>query len=198
MFAHVRPALVLFALFTALTGLAYPLAITGVAQMLIPGRADGSLILRDGNVVGSDLIGQNFAGPRYFWSRPSATSAADPADPTKTAAAPYNANASVGSNLGPTSKALMERIAEDLARYSGAGPVPVAQVTASGSGLDPHITPEGAYLQAARVAKERGLDDARVRALVTAHVEGRTLGILGEPRVNVLRLNLALDALARR
>jgi K+-transporting ATPase ATPase C chain len=199
MTAHLRPALVLLLLFTLLTGIAYPLAMTGIAQAVFPSNANGSLIEKDGKVVGSTLIGQTFTDAKYFWPRPSATSAADPNDPTKTVAAPYNAAASSGSNKGPTSKDLLDRVAEDVARLkesAGGQPIPVDAVTASGSGLDPHISPAFAELQVARVAKARGLDEAHVRAAVALHTEGRILGLLGEPTVNVLLVNLALDSLA--
>lgn len=203
MLTHLRPAFVLFVLLAALTGLAYPLAITGIAQAVFPARANGSLIVReDGTVVGSSLIGQNFSDPKYFWPRPSAISGPDPADPSKTAPTPYNAAASTGSNLGPTSKALIERVAGDIDRLREASSaanaaVPVDLVTASGSGLDPHITPAAARFQAGRVAEARGMTEAEVQALVDRLTQGRQLGFLGEPRVNVLMLNLALDDLAR-
>ncbi len=187
--AHIRPALVLFAVMTLITGAAYPLLVTALAQLLFPSRANGSLIIRDGKVAGSELIGQSFADPRYFWSRPSATSPI-----------PYNAAASSGSNLGPKNPALVEyaraRIAAHRAQSPAAeGPVPVDLVTASGSGLDPHITPAAARYQAPRVAKARNIPQEILIRLINEHVEGRALGILGEPRVNVLRLNLALDGL---
>jgi K+-transporting ATPase ATPase C chain len=196
MTAHIRPALVLLVLFTLLTGIAYPLAITGIAQAVFPTQANGSLIERDGKIVGSSLIGQNFTDAKYFWPRPSATSAADPNDPTKTVSSPYNASASSGSNKGPTAKDLIERVSEDVARIKqadGDRPVPVDAVTASGSGLDPHISPDYAELQVARVAKARGIGEAQVRAVVLRYTEGRGLGLLGEPTVNVLLVNLALD-----
>ena len=194
MFAQLRPALVLLVFFTLLTGLAYPYAITGIAQLALPGQANGSLVVRDGKVIGSSLIGQNFAEPRYFWPRQSATTTADSADATKSVAAPYNANASTGSNLGPTSKALADRIAGDVARLKqGDAPVPVGLGTASASGLDPHISPADALYQVARVAAARRLPEDAIRALVGRHIEGREMGFLGEPRVNVLALNLALD-----
>lgn len=193
MLTLLRPALVLTALFTVLTGLAYPLAITGLAQGLMPRQANGSLITRGDRVVGSELIGQAFAGPRYIHARPSATSAADPADATKTVDAPYNAAASSGSNLGPSSKALLEAM-QARAEALGVAQAPADLVTASASGLDPHISPAAALMQAARVATARGVAPARVEALVQRHVEGRSFGVIGEPRVNVLALNLALDA----
>ena len=201
MLTQLRPALVLLVALTAVTGLAYPLAMTGLAGALFPAKAAGSLIERDGKVVGSSLIGQSFSGANYFHGRPSATTAADPADATKTVPAPYNAANSSGSNLGPTSAALAERVKGDLdaLKAENAGlPVPVDLVTTSGSGLDPDISPGAALFQVPRVAKARNLPEDKVRDLVTGQVEGRTLGLLGEPRVNVLALNLALDGLARR
>lgn len=198
MLKQIRPALVMIALFTLVTGLVYPLVMTALAQALFPHQAAGSLVVRDGKVVGSMLIGQLFAQSRYFHGRPSATTDTDPNDAAKTVQAPYNAANSSGSNAGPTSKALIERIQADVARLMAENPgvpVPVDLVTTSGSGLDPHITPAAAYFQAPRVAKARGLPEAEVRALIDRHIEGRLLGVLGEPRVNVLQLNLALDAL---
>lgn len=197
MLRELRPALVLLVALTAITGLAYPLAMTGIAGLLFPAQAAGSVIERDGTVVGSALIGQAFASERYFHGRPSATSAADPADATKTVPAPYNASNSSGSNLGPTNAALVDRVKTDIAALKAenpAGEVPADLVTTSASGLDPHISPDAALFQVARVAKARTLPEDRVRQLVAAHVEGRLLGILGEPRVNVLALNMALDA----
>ena len=201
MLREIRPAIVLFAALTLMTGLAYPLAITGVAQVLFPRQSNGSLIERDGKVIGSELIWQRFAGDGYFQGRPSATTAPDPNDASKTVEAPYNAANSMGSNLGPTNKALIERVKGDVdklrAENTGA-PVPVDLVTTSGSGLDPHVSPEAAFFQVPRVAKARGLPEDRVRRLVEQYVEARFLGVLGEPRVNVLLLNGALDQIAVR
>jgi len=198
--AALRPAFAMVVLFTLLTGLAYPLAMTGIIQLGFPAAANGSLVTRDGKIVGSSLVGQHFTADRYFQGRPSATSKPDPADPSKTVDAPYNAAASSGSNLGPTSKGLIERVAAsvDALKPAAAGAaIPADAVTTSGSGLDPHVSPATAVLQVARVAAARGKPAAEIRALVERHVEGRTLGVLGEPRVNVLLLNLALDAAAR-
>lgn len=197
MIQHLRPALVLMALFTALTGIAYPLAITGLAGLVAPYAAQGSLLTSNGVVVGSDLIGQSFAAPRYFHPRLSATSAPDPADDTKTIDAPYNAANSSGSNLGPLSQKLIERVKGDVdaLRDEGVTAISADAVTTSGSGLDPHVSPETAMMQAPRVARERGLPETTIRDLVKTHVEGRLFGILGEPRVNILRLNMALDLL---
>ena len=197
MLGQIRPAIVSLILLSVITGLAYPAVITGIAQLVFPRQANGSLIVKDGKVLGSELIGQNFTEDRYFQGRPSATSAPDPNDATKTVSAPYNAANSSGSNAGPTSKALIERIqgdVEKLKKENPDAPVPVDLVTTSGSGLDPHITPAAAYFQVPRVAKARGLPENQVRELVAKHVEGRFLGVLGEPRVNVLQLNMALDA----
>ena len=198
MLQHIRPAIVLLILFSALTGLVYPLAITGIAQLAMPGNADGSLIEKNGVVVGSALIGQNFKSDRYFHPRPSATNEPDPKDPSKTIDAPYNAANSSGSNLGPTSKALVDRVKAGVEAWramAGPGPVPADAVTTSASGLDPDVSPETALAQVASVAKARGLDEGQVRALVESSIKGRALGLIGEPRVNVLRLNLALDRL---
>jgi K+-transporting ATPase ATPase C chain len=198
MLKEIRPAIVMIVLLTIVTGLVYPLAMTGIAQVLFPRQANGSLIVKDGKVLGSELIGQNFADARYFHGRPSATSDTDPNDATKTVPAPYNAANSSGSNAGPTSKALIERIQGDVEKLKAENPnapVPVDLVTTSASGLDPHITPAAAYFQVPRVAKARGLPEARVQELVTQNIEGRFLGVLGERRVNVLQLNMALDAM---
>jgi K+-transporting ATPase ATPase C chain len=191
-----RASSVILLLMTLLTGIAYPLAMTGVAQVIFPTEAKGSLITRDGKVVGSSLIGQSFASDRYFHGRPSATTDTDPNDATKTVPAPYNAANSIGSNLAPTSKALIDRVKEDVAKVGGspAAPVPADLVTASASGLDPDISPAAATLQVARVAKARGMTASDLTRLVEQHTEARMFGLLGEPRVNVLQLNLALDA----
>jgi len=199
MLREIRPAIVVLLALTLITGLVYPLAMTGIAQVIFPYRAQGSLIERDGKVVGSELIGQQFAGDKYFHGRPSATTAPDPADSTKTVAAPYNAANSGGSNLAPSNKALIDRVQGDLEALRKENPsasVPADLVTTSGSGLDPEISPESAYFQVPRVAKARKLTEDQVRQLVSDHVVDRTLGILGEPRVNVLLLNLALDRLS--
>jgi potassium-transporting ATPase KdpC subunit len=196
MLREIRPAIVLLLVLTAITGLAYPLAMTGIAGALFPAQAQGSLIERDGKVIGSALIGQEFKDDRYFHGRPSATLAPDPNDSTKTVSAPYNAANSGGSNLGPTSKALADRLKEDVDRLKGENPnaaVPVDLVTTSASGLDPDISPEAAQFQIARVAKARNMPEDAVKQLVASNVQGRLLGLLGEPRVNVLALNLALD-----
>jgi K+-transporting ATPase ATPase C chain len=198
MLKELRPALVLLIGLTLITGLLYPLAITGFAQLLFPTQAQGSLIVQDGKVVGSALLGQPFNDPKYFHGRPSATTAPDPQDSSKTVEAPYNAANSGGSNLGPTSKALADRITADVERLKAenpSAPVPIDLVTTSGSGLDPDISPDAAYFQVPRVAQARGLPPERVRALVESQIQGRTLGLFGEPRVNVLKLNLALDAI---
>ncbi|MFG1294486.1 potassium-transporting ATPase subunit KdpC [Xanthobacter variabilis] len=191
---YARPALVLLLLFTALTGLAYPLAVTGLAQTAFPRAANGSVVEAGGRVVGSRLVGQSFTSERYFHGRPSATTAPDPQDPAKSLESPYNAASSSGSNLGPSSAALAEAVKARVAALGG-GPVPADLVTGSASGLDPDITPAAAAFQVMRVARARGLDEAQVRALVRRNTMGRALGLLGEPRVNVLALNLALDVL---
>jgi potassium-transporting ATPase KdpC subunit len=196
MLKEIRPAIIILLALTLITGLVYPLAMTGIAGIVFPRQAQGSLIEKDGKVVGSALIGQVFADDKYFHGRPSATNKPDPKDATKTVDAPYNAVNSMGSNLGPTSKALADRMKGDVEALKKENPsvaVPVDLVTTSGSGLDPDISPEAAQFQVPRVAKARSLPEGRVRALVDAQVEGRTFGLLGEPRVNVLKLNLALD-----
>ncbi|HEX9211001.1 MAG TPA: K(+)-transporting ATPase subunit C [Bradyrhizobium sp.] len=201
MLREIRPAIVLLLVLTAITGLAYPLAMTGVAGMLFPAKAQGSLIEKDGKVVGSALIGQEFKDDKYFHGRPSATLAPDPNDSTKTVSAPYNAANSGGSNLGPTSKALADRLKEDVDGLKAENPnaaVPVDLVTTSASGLDPDISPEAAQFQVPRVARARNMPDDQVRQLVASSTQGRLLGLLGEPRVNVLALNLALDRAATK
>src|ERR1044071_4905414 len=198
MLKEIRPAIVMVVLLTLIAGLVYPLAMTVIAGVIFPYQAQGSLIEKNGKVIGSALIGQVFNDDKYFHGRPSATNAPDPKDSTKTVDAPYNATNSMGSNLGPTSKALIDRIkgqVEELKKENASMPVPMDMVTTSGSGLDPHISREAANFQVPRVAKARGVPEARIRALVDGQVEGRTFGLLGEPRVNVLNLNLALDAL---
>jgi len=184
MFKELRPAALAFLVLTLITGIVYPLIVTAFAQ-LFPNKAAGSVIEVNGRAVGSELIGQPFSDPKYFWSRPSATSPQ-----------PYNGAASSGSNLGPTNKALAEAVAERLKQFEQK-PVPADLVTASASGLDPHISPEAAQYQISRVAKARGMDEGKIRSLVEQFTESRTLGVLGEPRVNVLRLNLALDAASK-
>lgn len=198
MMKHLRPAILMIVIMTVITGLAYPMAITGIAQMVFPHQANGSLIQRNGKVIGSALIGQNFASDKYFHGRPSATTETDPKDPSKTIPVPYAADNSTGSNLGPTAKALVDRVKGDaatLAAQNPGTPVPVDLVTSSASGLDPDITPAGALFQVPRVAKARGLAEERVRQLVQSRITDRLAGVLGEPHVNVLELNLALDAL---
>jgi K+-transporting ATPase ATPase C chain len=196
MWRELRPAIVMTIALTMITGLIYPLAMTGIAGLAFPHQASGSLIERDGRIIGSALIGQQFTSDHYFHGRPSATTRSDPSDATRTAPAPYNATSSAGSNLGPTNQALVDRVKADLERLrqqNPSAPVPIDLVTASGSGLDPNISPEAALFQVPRVAKSRNLPEERLRQLVEQHVEGRLLGILGEARVNVLALNLALD-----
>jgi potassium-transporting ATPase KdpC subunit len=201
MLREIRPAILVLVVLTLITGLAYPLAMTGIAGAIFPKQAQGSLIEKDGKVIGSALIGQEWKEDKYFHGRPSATLAPDPADSTKTVSAPYNAANSGGSNLGPTSKALADRLKEDVEKLKAENPnaaVPVDLVTTSGSGLDPDISPEAALFQVPRIAKARNLPEDRVRQLVTENTRGRLAGLLGEPRVNVLVLNLALDAAMTR
>jgi potassium-transporting ATPase KdpC subunit len=201
MLREIRPAIVVLVALTLITGLVYPLAMTGIAQVIFPYQANGSMIERDGKVVGSELIGQNFTSDKYFHGRPSATTAPDPKDPTKTIAAPYNAINSGGSNLGPSNKALIDRVKDDMAKLQKENPgtpVPIDLVTTSGSGLDPDISPEAALFQAPRIAKARNLPEDRIRQLVEENTEGRLFDLLGEPHVNVLQLNLALDRLAAK
>jgi len=200
MLNQLRPALVILVLLTVLTGLAYPFAITGLAGVLFPSQAGGSLVTSNGKIVGSALIGQSFTSDKYFHGRPSATTAPDPKDASKTIPAPYNAANSSGSNLGPTNKALLDRIKEDTAKLKAENPnapVPQDLVTTSGSGLDPDITPEAAFFQVPRVAKARNIPEDKLHDLVSNLVEGRTLGVIGEPKVNVLALNIALDRLPK-
>ena len=199
MLRELRPALVLLVALTLITGLAYPLAMTGVASLIFSYQAQGSLVTKGGKVIGSALIGQAFDSDRYFHGRPSATTGPDPADASKSIPSPYNASNSMGANLGPTSKALIDRVKDDVEKLRQEGTaVPIDLVTTSASGLDPHISPEAAYFQVPRVARARNMTEDQVRRTVDQHVEGRTLGFLGEPRVNVLALNLALDAAAAR
>jgi potassium-transporting ATPase KdpC subunit len=197
MLREIRPAIVFIIALTVVTGLVYPLVMTGIAGVLFPHQAQGSLIERDGKVIGSALIGQDFKSDRYFHGRPSATLGPDPSDPSKTTNVPYNAVNSMGSNLGPTNKALIERVKGDVDKLKAENPsaeVPIDLVTTSGSGLDPDLSPQGALFQVPRVAKARNMSEDSVRQLVNEHTKGRTLGLLGEPRVNVLELNLALDS----
>src|ERR1700722_17026348 len=199
MLREIRPAIVVLVALTLITGLAYPLAMTGIAEVIFPKQAQGSLIEQNGTVVGSALIGQVFTEDKYFHGRPSATTAPDPKDPTKTVPAPYNAANSGGSNLGPSNKALVDRVQGDIDSLKKENPsasVPIDLVTTSASGLDPDISPEAALFQVPRIAKARNLSEDRVRQLVAEHTQGRLLGLLGEPRVNILQLNLALDQLA--
>jgi K+-transporting ATPase ATPase C chain len=201
MLKEIRPAIVLLVALTAITGLIYPLAMTGIAGTIFPYQAQGSLVEKDGKVIGSALIGQVFADDKYFHGRPSATTTPDPKDPAKTVEAPYNAANSGGSNLGPTNKALIERVkgdVEKLKQENPSAPVPIDLVTTTGSGLDPHISPAGALFQIPRIAKARNMPEDRLRQLVNDNTEGRFLGLLGEPRVNVLALNLALDGAATK
>jgi K+-transporting ATPase ATPase C chain len=200
MLNQLRPAIVMIVLLTLITGIAYPLAMTGIGQALFPAQANGSVIEKDGKVIGSSLIGQNFTSDKYFHGRPSATTETDPNDSTKTISVPYAADNSAGSNLGPTSKALLDRVKGDVdtLKKESDKPVPVDLVTTSASGLDPDITPAAAEFQVERVAKARGLSPETVRGLVQQNTEGRTFGVLGETHVNVLKLNLALDAAAAK
>jgi K+-transporting ATPase ATPase C chain len=201
MLKEIRPAIVLMLGMTLITGLAYPLAITGIAGLAFPYQSSGSIVERDGKVIGSVLIGQDFTSDRYFRGRPSATTAADPNDASKTVPAPYNAANSAGSNLGPTNKALIERVQGDLEKLKQENPgvaVPIDLVTTTGSGLDPHISPQAALFQVPRVAKARNIPEDRLRQVVNERIEDRVLGIFGEPRVNVLELNLALDRAVKR
>lgn len=196
-----RPAFVLLIALTVLTGLIYPLVMTGVAGALFPKQAQGSLIVRDGKVIGSELIGQNFTSDRYFHGRPSATTGTDPADPSKTVPQPYNAANSMGSNLGPTNKALIERVKGDVDKLKGENPgvpVPLDLVTTTASGLDPDISPAAAYFQVPRVAKARNLPEQDVKKLIDSHIETRLFGLFGEPHINVLALNLDLDGAPAR
>jgi potassium-transporting ATPase KdpC subunit len=197
MLKQLRPAIVMIVVMTAITGLLYPLAMTGIGLVVFPYQAHGSLIEKDGKVIGSELIGQSFTSDKYFHGRPSATTEPDPKDPTKTVPVPYAADNSVGSNLAPTSQPLIDRVKDDAAKLAAenSGKIPVDLVTTSASGLDPDITPAAAFFQVPRVAKARGLPVDRIRSLVEENVRDRILGVLGEPRVNVLKLNLALDAL---
>lgn len=197
--SQIRPAILMIVVLSIITGLAYPLAMTGIAQVAFPHQANGSLIEQNGKVIGSALIGQNFASDKYFHGRPSATPGPDPQDPTKTVSTPYNAGFSVGSNYGPTAKPLIDRVKGDVEKLKAENPgtpIPADLATASASGLDPDITPAGALFQVPRVAKARNLPEDKVRQLVADNTEGRFLGLIGEPRVNVLKLNLALDATA--
>jgi K+-transporting ATPase ATPase C chain len=198
MLRELRPAIVLVIILTLITGLVYPLVMTGIAGVLFPNQAQGSLVTVDGKVVGSTLIGQEFTSDKYFHGRPSATTAPDPNDSSKTVPAPYNAANSGGSNLGPTNKALIDRVKADvdkLKQENPSAPVPIELVTTTASGLDPDITPEGALFQVPRVAKARNIPEDRLRQLVNDQVQGRLLGLFGESRVNVLALNMALDGL---
>lgn len=201
MLKEIRPAITFIITLTLITGVAYPFAMTGIAKVVFPSQAAGTLIEQDGKVIGSSLIGQEFTSDKYFRGRPSATTAPDPKDPTKTVSAPYNAANSGGSNLGPTSKALMDRIKTDVEALKKENPsaaVPTDLVTTSASGLDPDISPAAALFQVPRIAKARNMPEERLRQLVAQQTQGRVLGLLGEPHVNVLLLNMALDQLAAK
>ena len=201
MLKEIRPAITFIITLTLITGVAYPFAMTGIAKVVFPSQAAGTLIEQDGKVIGSSLMGQEFTSDKYFHGRPSATTAPDPKDPTKTVSAPYNAANSGGSNLGPTSKALMDRIKTDVEALKKENPsaaVPTDLVTTSASGLDPDISPEAALFQVPRVAKARSMPEERLRQLVAQQTQARVLGLLGEPHVNVLLLNMALDQLAAK
>lgn len=201
MLKELRPAILLGISLLLITGLVYPLAIAGIAEAIFPHQAEGSLVTLNGKVVGSELIGQSFTSDRYFHGRPSATLGPDPADASKSVPQPYNAANSMGSNLGPTNKALIERVQSDVTKLrqeNASAPVPIDLVTTTASGLDPHISPEAALFQVPRVARARNLAEDRVRQLVNEHLENRELGLLGEPRVNVLALNMALDQIAAK
>lgn len=196
MLKEIRPAIIVLLALTLITGLVYPLAMTGIAEAIFPKQSQGSLIVRDGKVIGSELIGQSFMSDKYFHGRPSATTGSDPADPSKTVAQPYNAANSMGSNLGPTNKALIDRVKTDMAKLKAENPgaeVPIELVTTSASGLDPDISPSAAYFQMTRIAKARNMPEADVRSLIDRNIEKPFLGLIGVPRVNVLALNLALD-----
>jgi K+-transporting ATPase ATPase C chain len=196
MLRELRPAILMLVLLTLILGIVYPLGMTGLAQVIFPYQANGSLIVKDGTVIGSELIGQNFASEKYFHGRPSVTTGTDAQG--NSVAQPYNAANSLGSQLGPTAQALVDRVTADTATLKAENPstpVPVDLVTTSASGFDPDITPAAALFQVARVAKARGLSEDQVRKLVEDHVEGRYLGLIGEPHVNVLKLNMALDAM---
>jgi K+-transporting ATPase ATPase C chain len=198
MLKQIRPAIMMIVLMTMITGILYPLGMIAIAQAVFPDQANGSLIQQNGKIIGSELIGQNFASGKYFHGRPSATNAPNPKDPTKTVDAPYNAANSSGSNLGPTSKTLVDRVKKDAADLQAQNPgaaIPVDLVTTSASGLDPDITPAAALFQIPRVANARGITADQLRQIVQSHIEGRALGVIGEAHVNVLRLNLALDAM---